>query len=335
MARRVRQVALLVLGALAACRSPAPDGRIRPPVANVRAADTTALPAWRGVIQQPATPRPAFVLRTTDGRPYDFRRETTARPTLLFFGYTSCPDVCPVHLANIAAVLKKLPPEQARAFTVVFVTTDPKRDTPARIRSWLDQFDPRFVGLVGTPREVEAAQRAAGLDPAAGDTTKAEYDVAHAAVVLGFTRDDSAHVVYPFGVRQDDWAVDLPRLLSAWPAPLEVQAPFLVAPAPDVAAFYADLIQRGPVADTLVRVETPAARAAAVHGSVVQGTMARMVPTGPLPIRDTVRLERGGGHVMLEGLRRPLAAGDTVEVTLVFSRAGARVIRAPVRPVVE
>lgn len=329
----MRRGLLLVL-ALIGCRSSAPTGR---PAASGASAvrDTAGLPPWRGVLQQPATPRPDFVLRTTAGERYDFRRETAARPTLLFFGYTSCPDVCPVHLANIAAVLKKLPPEQARAFTVVFVTTDPKRDTPSRIRRWLDQFDPRFVGLVGTPTEVAGAQRAAGLDPAAGDTAKAEYDVAHAAVVLGFSRDDSAHVVYPFGVRQDDWAVDLPRLLTAWPAALDVQAPYVIAPAPDVAAFYADLVQRGPVADTLVRIETSAARSASVHGSAGAGGLVRMAPTGPLPVRDTVRLERGGLHVMLEGLRRPLVAGDTVEVTLVFSGAGVRVIRAPVRPVVE
>ena len=62
-----------------------------------------AAPAWRGEVQKPALPRPDFVLRTTDGRPYDFRRETTARTTMLFFGYTSCPDVCPVHLANGAS----------------------------------------------------------------------------------------------------------------------------------------------------------------------------------------------------------------------------------------
>jgi copper(I)-binding protein len=60
-----------------------------------------------------------------------------------------------------------------------------------------------------------------------------------------------------------------------------------------------------------------------------------MRPTGALAVQDTVRLERGGTHVMLDGVRRPLTAGDTVEVELVFLRAGRRVVRAPVRPVVE
>ena len=83
--------------------------------------------------------------------------------TLLFFGYTYCPDVCPIHMANIAAVKKKLPPDVASRLKVVFVTTDPERDTPERITQWLSHFDRSFIGLTGTLEEVNEIQRAIGL----------------------------------------------------------------------------------------------------------------------------------------------------------------------------
>lgn len=292
------------------------------------------VPAWRGEVQTSPKPRPSFTLTTTEGRRYDFGRETKARTTLLFFGYTSCPDICPVHLANIAAVLRKMSPERARAVQVVFVTTDPKRDTPRRVRQWLDQFDRSFVGLRGSAAEVEAAQRAAGVPPAVGDTAKAEYVVAHAAVLLAYARDDSAHLVYPFGVRQDDWAHDLPRLLDEWPPSMEIRDPYVVAPAPDVAALYVELRAAPGHTDTLLRVETASAASAAVHLNRVSGGLVRMEPSGPLAIRDSLLLERGGTHVMLHGLRRPLDAGDTVEVELIFSKSGSRLVRAPVRPAI-
>jgi protein SCO1/2 len=291
---------------------------------------------WRGVVLDTVQARPDFVLRTTEGQVYDFRRETAGRPTLLFFGYTSCPDVCPVHLANIAAVLAKLPPARARELAVVFVTTDPKRDSAQRIRSWLDQFDRRFVGLLGAPKDVAAAQRAAGVGVAAGDTTAAEYGVAHAAQVIAISGDDSAHVVYPFGTRQDDWAADIPRLLDAWPATLVIRQAYVTSAAPDVAAFYAEFTNRGAVADTLTALLVPDAATAEVHGSVISGDVVRM-GRRPLviPAHGAAALEPGGQHGMLDGLRRRLAPGDTVEIELVFSKAGRRLVRAPVRRVGE
>ena len=157
-----------------------------------------------------------FTLTATDGSPYRFVEETEGYVTLLFFGYTNCPDVCPVHMANLAGVLDRLPYEVASAVKVVFVTTDPERDTPGRIREWLDQFDASFVGLTGTPTEVADLQRAFRLAPAMREERDdSEYLVSHAAHVMAFTRDDSAHVVFPFGTRQSDWMRELPRLVEA------------------------------------------------------------------------------------------------------------------------
>ncbi|MEE8175168.1 MAG: SCO family protein, partial [Gemmatimonadota bacterium] len=81
---------------------------------------------FRGVMLEPG-PRPDFTLTDTRGRPFDFRRETDGKVALLFFGYTHCPDVCPVQMAGIAAVLRDLPWEIRDRIEVVFVTTDPAR----------------------------------------------------------------------------------------------------------------------------------------------------------------------------------------------------------------
>jgi protein SCO1/2 len=161
-------------------------------------------------------PKPDFTLLTTRGERFEFRSDTDGYVTLLFFGYTNCPDVCPVHMANIAAVLPKLPPQVATAIKVVFVTTDPERDTPERLESWLSGFDPRFIGLVGSLEAVNKIQRDVGLAPATrlGDRDDG-YRVGHAAQVVAYTRDNQAHVVYPFGTRQADWAHDLPILVEA------------------------------------------------------------------------------------------------------------------------
>jgi protein SCO1/2 len=135
---------------------------------------------------------------------------------MLFFGYTHCPDVCPIHMGNIAAVLKDLGVERRRAVEVVFVSTDPERDTPERIRSWLDRFDPAFVGLRGDRALVDSIQRSLGLPPSILEPRSADgsYAVGHAAQVLAFSPDGPARVVYPFGTRQADWAHDLPLLIS-------------------------------------------------------------------------------------------------------------------------
>lgn len=171
--------------------------------------------AYHGFGVDPALPKPDITLTDTSGSAYRLRDETAGYVTLLFFGYTHCPDICPTHLATIAAALDTLPDDVARRVKVVFITTDPARDTPERIRAWLDTFNPEFIGLTGTQEEVDAAQTAMGVPLAVKeDLGNGNYAVSHSALVFAFTTDDRAHVVYPFGVRQSDWTQDLPKLVK-------------------------------------------------------------------------------------------------------------------------
>jgi protein SCO1/2 len=176
----------------------------------------------RGVTQEPPQPKPDLVLTTTEGKPFDLRKETKGMLTLVFFGYTNCPDVCPIHTANISKVLKSLPNEVSRKVRYIFITTDPERDTPEVLGKWLAGFDANFIGLTGTKEQIIAAQRMSQVMPAireVPDSTKpGEYYVGHAGQVIAFTPDDDlAHIVYPFGVRQMDWANDIPILVNGWP----------------------------------------------------------------------------------------------------------------------
>jgi protein SCO1/2 len=161
--------------------------------------------------------RPRFTLTTTAGAPFDFGAATHGKLTYLFFGYTHCPDVCPATMANLGAVMNRLTAEERTRLAIVFVTTDPARDSAATLRAWLDRFDRETIGLTGSIDDVEQAERAAGIAVAirgAGES----YTVSHAAQVLVYSADDSGHVAYPFGTRQSELADDLPKLLGRWGA---------------------------------------------------------------------------------------------------------------------
>ncbi len=163
-----------------------------------------------------AVARPGFVLATTTGDAFDFGARTRGRLTLLFFGYTRCPDVCPATMQSIATVTNRFTSEERQRLDVVFVTTDPGRDTPAELGRWLGRFDKAFIGLTGSIEAVEAAQRAAGVARAIRTADRSGYAVSHAAQVLIYSPDDSGHIAYPFGTRQSEWAADLPKLMERW-----------------------------------------------------------------------------------------------------------------------
>jgi len=169
---------------------------------------------YRGGLVTPPLLKPRFVLTDTTGAPYDFWDRTQGLVALLFFGYAYCPDQCPMHMANIGAALKKLPAGIAEQVKLVFVTTDPARDTRVVLRRWLDNFDTHFVGLTGTEAALEAVQKAAGVPPAKKTLAAGNYLVAHANFVLAYTKDNRAHVIYPGGVSKDDWIHDLPLLIK-------------------------------------------------------------------------------------------------------------------------
>jgi cytochrome oxidase Cu insertion factor (SCO1/SenC/PrrC family)/copper(I)-binding protein len=322
--------------------------------------------AFRGVAISPPLAKPPLTLTDFNGQPYDFAAQTRDKVALLFFGYTHCPDVCPLHMANIAAVLGRMPAGDRARVVTVFVTTDPERDTPARLKEWLGNFDPSFVGLTGTKEELARAQAAVGLAEATREvvgTDSANYFVGHGAQVFAFARDGMAYTIYPFGIRQEDWANDLPLLvadesgadirrslaaqakagqINPEPDPAAPEANAMVIskavvaePATqDEAAAYLTFTNNTKQEDTLVAVASDLAARAEVHETMGEGEMRHMMATPRivLPAQTEVKLAPDGMHIMLSQLRRKFAAGDTVKLYLSLSRAGPVEVRAPVVP---
>ena len=200
-------------GAASAAPSPAPTSD-----APAHGAPVTPEPdGLHGFRLNVPLPRPRFVLTDTAGRRYDFHARTQGRATLLYFGYTNCLDQCPTTLAGFARALDKLPAATRKQVTVVFVTTDPKRDTPAVLRDYLSYYRAGFVGLTGTQAEVEAAQQAASVVvsyPKPEERKANAFSTAHGGGALAYGRDDAAHVTYPAGTSVTDLVHDLPGLVA-------------------------------------------------------------------------------------------------------------------------
>ncbi|GAA4240304.1 SCO family protein [Actinomadura meridiana] len=160
-------------------------------------------------------PKPELTLTDDRGHAYDLVKRTAGTPTLMYFGYTHCPDVCPTTMADIANAVKRLPVAQRRRLRVIFVTTDPARDTPGRLHSWLAAFDSRFIGLSGDFGAVQRAARALGVAvEKPSKNPDGSYTVTHGAQVLAFSpADDKVHMVYTSGTTSQRYAADLPKLI--------------------------------------------------------------------------------------------------------------------------
>lgn len=166
---------------------------------------------WRGTAITSAYPLPDQAFTDTSGATVVPARDADAAVTLVFFGYTSCPDICNVVLANVAAALRGAPADVRDATELLFVTTDPARDTPEAVRAYLDRFDESFEGLVAPVGTVEEAAQALHVSYERPDGSTGGYEVEHGAYTTAFV-DGAAQVVWPEDVSVADLRADLERL---------------------------------------------------------------------------------------------------------------------------
>ncbi|WP_371661298.1 SCO family protein [Streptomyces sp. NBC_00280] len=167
------------------------------------------------ILDQPFE-KPDLVLTDTQGKPYDFRAETKGRPTLIYFGYTNCPDVCPLTMSNIAVAKKQLSKADQDKLRIVFVTTDPKRDTPAALGKWLKGIDPQVVGLTGDFATIQAGARTLGIsiEPTSKDKNGKTISM-HGTQVIAFSpKTDGGYVLYGEDATVDDYIKDLPKIIK-------------------------------------------------------------------------------------------------------------------------
>ena len=180
---------------------------------------SSSSPTLHGAVPSVSQPRPDFTLVDTSGHTYDFGDETRGRVTMLYFGYTHCPDECPTSMADLAQALSRVPAEVAKQVRVVFVTTDPWRDTKPVLRKWLDRFSSSFIGLTGTPAQIAGAEVKMGMPisrrvPEKKKGSAGRYSVDHFAAVMAFGRDNRLATLYPSGVTPGDIATDMSVLVK-------------------------------------------------------------------------------------------------------------------------
>jgi protein SCO1/2 len=142
-----------------------------------------------------------------------------SKVVILYFGYTHCPDVCPLTLAQLHVVMQRLGP-LADGARILFVSVDPARDTSAVMHAYVNAFDPRAVGLTGSASATEALSKryrsAFTREPGSADGS---YEVSHSSAMYVFDRDGKARVLATPSATQDDLVHDLHLLLDTGATP--------------------------------------------------------------------------------------------------------------------
>ena len=139
-------------------------------------------------------------------------RDLKGHPSLVFFGFTHCPEVCPTTLFDISEVLNKLGPDAAKV-NAVFITVDPERDTPPVLKDYLASFNPRVVGVGGDAQELAKVAKEYRVYYKKVPTKDGDYTMDHTAIV--YLMDKNGQFVAPFSLkrRPEDAAAELRKYL--------------------------------------------------------------------------------------------------------------------------
>jgi len=322
-----------LLPALAGCGAAAPAS----PTAQFNAA-----------VQVNTLRRPVFTLTDTTGRPYDFTARTKGRVTLLYFGYTHCPDECPTTMADIATALRKMPTAVATKITVVFVTTDPERDSTGPLRSWLNRFSTTFIGLTGSDSAVATAQKAAHVEVAQREKgSHGAYTVGHATQVLAYSTDDLDHIVFDPHNGIQDYQHDLTLLAHGKRPPPPDPADLALTGANGLVAnvnvisvklrltptgggeVLATLVNSDGPPDQLTAAEGPAGQHA--HITAPAGVPATRQPLDvPLSVQPQTLATSTGYRLTFDQITVPAGRYPTLPVTFHFTHAPDLTLTVPV-----
>jgi protein SCO1/2 len=154
-------------------------------------------------------------LTDTAGKPFDVRAELEAPLTLVFFGYSKCPDICQTVMADLASAVARLDDGQADQVATWFVTTDPARDDPATLRAYLDRFDPSFEGLTAPLPEVVDLATSVHVPIEKGPKLPSGgYEVTHGTPIIGVTPDGAVPVLWTEGTSAAKLAEDIDTILA-------------------------------------------------------------------------------------------------------------------------
>lgn len=170
------------------------------------AAAALAVVAFAGVFwftsgpQSPSIGGP-FRLKDQNGQMIE-SAQLKGKPYAIFFGFTHCPEICPTTMVDMAALLAKLGPA-AKDFKVYFVSVDPERDTPEKLRSYLASFEPHVIGLTGTPDEIAAIAKSFRVYYRKVPTEGGDYTMDHSAFVYLMGKDGGFRNVIGYQEKPD------------------------------------------------------------------------------------------------------------------------------------
>ena len=155
-------------------------------------------------------------LTDTDGAPYSLVDDTDNDLTLVFFGYSECPDVCQVVMSNLSSAMTRLDEADRERVDVVFVTTDPARDTPEVLRRYLDTFDPSFIGLSSDlDTIIEVGKPLAVFVDKGEKLPSGGWDVGtHSSQITAITPDDTSPLLWTQDTSSADLAADIHTMLN-------------------------------------------------------------------------------------------------------------------------
>lgn len=162
-------------------------------------------------VAQPAAIGGPFQLTDQTGKAVT-DKDLKGKPTLIFFGYTHCPDVCPTSLFEMSEVLRALG-KDADKVNAVFISVDPERDTPATMKDYLSSFDPHLEGLSGDPAETARVITSYRVYAKKVPTKDGDYTMDHTALI--YLMDREGRFVSPFNLKRtpEEAAADLKRYL--------------------------------------------------------------------------------------------------------------------------
>ena len=155
---------------------------------------------------------PEFSLRGSDGAELKLSRYR-GKVVLMAFGYSSCEAVCPITLHVLAQAREKLE-AAAGQLQVLYITVDPDRDDPARMRSFLGAFDPSFIGGSGTPQQLAAVRTAYGISVSDKIPMAGGYALNHSSFIYLIDRSGKLRALMPYGHGPDDFVHDVRILLK-------------------------------------------------------------------------------------------------------------------------
>lgn len=175
--------------------------------------DQTAL-VDAGIILLPQSRKlPDLMMTNQDGQPVQIN-EFKDKWTLLFFGYTYCPDICPTTLAQLRQIKSELPKDVLSRLRVVLISVDPARDTPQQLKQYLGYFDKDFVGLTGSVPDIQKLANGVSIPFIPADTSKPGYTVDHSGnlALLGPDGNQRGFIRAPFNTQK--LLAQLPGLLE-------------------------------------------------------------------------------------------------------------------------